>query len=355
MSLAVQMRLLGGFALEAQGVPVPITSPRMQALLAYLALHRNEPQPRRRLAFLLWAESSDAQAQTNLRTLLHRLHATLGSTVQLIHVDAQTVAWQPAVTMSLDVDDFEEVVQQANFGLLAGDKAATITALEHAAACYAGDLLPDCYDEWVLPERERLRELLITTITQLVMLLEQRRAYAAAITHMRRLVQLDPLNEAQYLTLMRLHAENGDRAGALRVYHACASMLQTEFGASPGAALVAAYERLLAAELPDTAPTNPMSSAPLVGRHGTWRRMTAIWQTVSAGQARLLILSGEAGIGKTRLADELLRWAGRQGTATAVARCYAAEGELAYAPVTTWLRADALRSGLHASRCGMAV
>ena len=343
------MRLLGGFALGYQGASVAVTSPRMQALLAYLALHRAAPQPRRWLAFLLWTDSSEAQAQTNLRTLLLRLHAALSETVPLIHVDAQTVAWQPAAPVSLDVLDFEEAVHMANSDVRAGDEAAAITALEHAAACYTGDLLPDCYDEWVLPERERLRQVLIATLAHLVTLLEQRRTYAAAITHMRRLVKLDPLNEAHYLTLLRLHATNGDRAGALRVYHTCVSTLQTELGASPGAALVAAYERLLAAELPslvDAPSASQVATAPLIGRDSAWRRMVAIWQTVSAGQARLLMLSGEAGIGKTRLGEELLRWAGHQGAAVAVARCYAAESELAYAPITAWLCAETIRSGL---------
>ena len=77
-----------------------------------------------------------------------------------------------------------------------------------------------------------------------------------------------------------------------------------------------------------------------------WKRMQAAWQVVAAGQSRLLVLSGEAGVGKTRLAEELLRWASRQGMITGAARCYAAEGDLAYTPVADSIRSDALRPGL---------
>ena len=78
MGATLHMRMLGGFAIEQQGAPIAtIASPRLQALLAYLALHRDQPQPRQRLAAALWPDSSESQAHTNLRTLLHRLHAAL--------------------------------------------------------------------------------------------------------------------------------------------------------------------------------------------------------------------------------------------------------------------------------------
>ncbi len=92
----------------------------------------------------------------------------------------------------------------------------------------------------------------------------------------------------------------------------------------------------------------PTSSTLLVGRGSEWTRLMAAWQGASAGRPHLLVLSGEAGIGKTRLAEALLTQVGWQGSATAVARCYAVEGELAYAPVMSWLRAEALRPALAA-------
>lgn len=345
MGATLHMRMLGGFAIEQQGAPIAtIASPRLQALLAYLALHRDQPQPRQRLAAALWPDSSESQAHTNLRTLLHRLHAALPDADRVLCIDAQSIAWHPAAALTLDVAEFEAALIRAGQAAQAGDDDAAGAALEQAALCYAGDLLPDCYDEWVLPERERLQQRLLEALERLAALLERRRDYATALVYARRLLQLDPLNEAAYLSLMRLHAVGGDRAGALRAYHTCATVLASEVGSAPGGAIRAAYERLLAAEASPLVDMSPVT--PLVGRAREWVEMQAAWQSAIAGSPRLLVLSGEAGIGKTRLADELLRWAGRQGVAVAVAHCYAAEGDLAYAPAIAWLRCDALRPAL---------
>ncbi|MDQ2997852.1 MAG: AAA family ATPase, partial [Chloroflexota bacterium] len=345
MNSTLRMRLLGGFALEHQGAPIVIASPRLQALFAYLALHHGQPQPRRRLAFLLWPDSSEAQAQTNLRTVLHRSQVALPGVNQLLQIDAHAIAWSPDCLIALDVEAFQDELNQGAAAEAAGDEASTIAAFERAVIAYTGDLLPDCYDEWVQPARERLRDGLLDALARLTMLLERRRDYSAALAHARRLAHLESLNEATYLTLMRLHALSGDRSGALRVYHTCATTLQQELGALPGAALRSAYEQLIAADTP--AEQELAAATPLVGRRAAWQRMQAVWQTATTGRPLLLLLAGEAGIGKTRLAEELLRWAARQGGITALAQCYPAEGRLAYAPVVAWLRADTLRPRLN--------
>jgi tetratricopeptide (TPR) repeat protein len=90
----------------------------------------------------------------------------------------------------------------------------------------------------------------------------------------------------------------------------------------------------------------PIHVTPLVGRQLEWGRLQAVWQSASAGRPHLLVLSGEAGIGKTRLAEELFGWVAQQDLSTARAACYAVEGEVAYAPIGFWLRAEAIRSRL---------
>jgi DNA-binding SARP family transcriptional activator len=345
-SLTVRMKLLGAFALEIQGAPVVITSQRMQVLLAYLAHHRAEPPSRQHLAFLLWPDSSETQAFTNLRTLLHRIHTTLSAYAPLIEADSQFIQWSSDCVMSLDTEAFEQLVNRAEAAAKREDDELACAFLEQADGIYAGDFLPECYDEWALSERQRLSQVRFTALASLVLLLERRRQYAAAVPYARRVVHLDPMNEAASLTLMRLHALSGDHASALRVYHTCASALQTELGSGPGHALTTAYERLLAA---DSAPLNDTqidAALPLVGRDRVWTRMQLAWQTAVTGQPRLLLLTGEAGVGKTRLADDFLRWAGRQGFATAATHCYPAEGDLAYTPVATLIRSDALLLGL---------
>src|SRR5436305_14342312 len=94
-------------------------------------------------------------------------------------------------------------------------------ALEQATQLYRANLLPSCYDDWIIPERERLHLRHQQARAQLIQLLEARRDYSAAIQHAQRLLREDAINEAAYRDLMRLLALNNDRAGALRIYHTC--------------------------------------------------------------------------------------------------------------------------------------
>lgn len=336
MHTCLSLHVLGGFSLSYQSRPVTIASQRIQALVTYLALRPNQSHSRQSLAFLLWPDSSDSQAFTNLRTLLHRLNAVFPEASDLLVSDANALRWREGIALACDVNAFERAVEQA------ADAApeARIEALRQAVALYTGDLLPDCHDEWVIAERDRLKQALFAALGQLVSLLEQERRYGEATLAAQKLLRLDPLNEETCLTLMRLHAVDGDRASALHVYHTCASLLASELGVTPGERLQAAYEQLLAGNRPTEA---MHASVPLVGRQHEWRRILAAWEAAVSGQPRLLMLSGEAGIGKTRLAEEFVVWAERQGVTTAITRCYAAEGSLAYGPVMTLLRSDAFR------------
>jgi DNA-binding SARP family transcriptional activator len=345
MTTHLQMTLFGAFQLRTHtAILTSVNTPRIQALLAYLALHGGVRQSRQYLAFLLWPDSTDAQARSNLRTLLHRLRAALPDPDTFLTIDSQSVCWQAGASFTLDVVEFETALAQAASARQIGDADTIRAALERALGIYQGDLLPDCYDEWVHTERDRLQRLACDALEDLVELLELHRDYTAAIAYARRLLRLDSLREPTYLILMRLYAASGDRAGALRVYHSCATTLRDELGADPGPAIREMYDQLLAAEIPGPIPaTSLAASVPLVGRTAEWARARATWQATASGRTRLLVLVGEAGIGKTRLAEELLTWSGRQGAATALARCYAAEGDLAYAPITEWLRTDTLR------------
>ncbi len=344
MTAVLHIRLLGDFSLHYGETPVTgVHTPRLQSLLAYLLLHREAPQFRAHLAFQFWPDSTEAQAHSNLRTLLHRLRRALPDANRFLAIDGQALQWRPGAPFSLDVADFEAALTRAEGGEQAGDEVGVREALKRAIALYEGDLLPSCYDDWILTARERLHQRYLDALEGLIRRLEAGRDYDGAIRYARRLLRDDPLHEAAYRRLMRLRGLSGDRAGALRVYHTCVTMLHRELGVAPSTATQRAYEQLLQVEdRPVPAARMVPAVSPLVGRAGESAQLQAAWRAAAARRPRFVLLLGEAGIGKTRLVEELLDWAGRQGIERAYARCYAAEGELAYAPVTALLRARPL-------------
>ncbi len=341
----LSVSLLGDFCIKHDNTPVSgIDTPRLRSLLAYLILHRDAPQSRSHLAFLFWPDTSEAQAHTNLRNLLHHLRRALPNADSFLDIKVQTLQWRYDASFSLDVANFEDSLAHLEQARKTNDSIAAKVALEQAVSLYKGDLLPSCYDDWIIPQREGLHQAILNALEHLICLLEDQRDYQAAIVYAQNLLRYDPLHEATYRRLVRIHALNGDRAGALRVYHTCTTILQRELDVEPSALTQEAYVQLLGAESQPslTVPTT-IAFSPLVGRQSEWMQLLKAWNEVAGGGApQVVVLSGVAGIGKTRLVEELLQWAARQGISRASTRCYAAEGALAYSPVTTWLRANPL-------------
>ena len=343
----LSISLLGDFCIKHDDrVIADVNTPRLQSVLAYLVLHRDSPQSRRHLSFLFWPETSEDQARTNLRNLLHHLRRAMPDADSYLNVRPQTLQWRSDAPFVLDVTEFYKAVTAADRASPTNDSAAVQAALERAAAIYRGDLLPSCYDDWIVTEREALRQAYLSVLERLVSLLEEQRNYRDAIQNARRLLRHDPLHEATYRRLIRLCALNDDRAGALRVYHTCTTALQRELGVEPSVATREAYEQVLGAEsLPSSAMPAVTVSAPLVGREREWVQMLQTWQKVGAGGgSHVMVLCGEAGIGKSRLAEDFLQWIARQGISHASASCYPAGGEMTHAPVAAWLRANPLVS-----------
>jgi len=247
--LALHLQLLGDFQLVSGDKPVVgIDMPRLQSLLAYLALHRKSPQSRSQLAYLLWPDSTEAQAHTNLRNLIHKLRQVLPGAGSWLCVERQTLSWQPNVPWTLDVIDFEWAIIRAEQAQQAGDLAAERLALENVVKLYHGDLLPGCYEKWVLTERERLQQLHLMALERLVVVLERVRDYHAAINAAHHLLRLDPLHESAYCHLMRMYAASGNRAAAIRTYATCTRILERELGIGPAIATREAYQRLIQVE-----------------------------------------------------------------------------------------------------------
>ncbi len=345
MSDSLQIRLLGEFSVAVDGESVNgLNSARIQSLLAYLLLNRATPQSRQQLAFLFWPETSDRQAQTNLRQLLHTLRRRLPAVADALLVDERTIRWRADASLHLDVAEFEAALARAKH--TTGNQR--LRAFEEAAAVYRGVLAPDCYDDWIQAERERLAQQHLAALEQCVLLNEERRAYAQAIDWARQLLAADPLHEATYRRLMRLYALNNDRVAAMRVYHTCVAVLEQELDVDPSAATRELYERLVnaagdAAEpLAGTSGRMRDASVGLVGREREWQALQAAWRTANRGVVQCVVLSGEAGLGKTRLAEEMMHWAGQQGISTAVSRGFAAGRDLAYATLVECLRSESV-------------
>ena len=284
-----------------------------------------DAQPRRRPAAALWPDSTEAQAHTNLRKLLHTVRRTLPAVDRHLEITPRTVGWRG----ESDVAEFER--------LLTSD-------LGRAVALYGGDLMDGHDAAWLEPERQRLRGHWLDALGELADRCAADGELAGAVGHAERLLRADPLREENYRRLMRQHAERGDPARALGVYHECAAVWERELGVRPSAATRAAY----AALLPRETRHREAAAAPagLVGRAAERRRLVDLFRVCAAGRTQFVLLTGEAGIGKTRLLEDFRVWCARQGAVVAEARCHSAEGPLVYGPVTAWLRSGALRPRL---------
>jgi len=242
----LSIRMLGDFHLLIHDLRVSgMDVPRLQSLFAYLVLHHDVPQARARLASLLWPDSTEAQAHTNLRNLLHKLRATLPAVDTFLRIERQTLCWHLNMLCSLDVRYFEHMLDQAEH---AHSSTEEQQALEDAVQLYQGDLLPHCYDDWIQDERERLQQLYVGALERLIELLRHQQKYQAAIRVAQRLLRHDPLQESIYQCLMNLYAARGDRGAVLRTYQSCVIMLKRELSVEPHLTTRQMYMQLMRAE-----------------------------------------------------------------------------------------------------------
>ncbi|KGF71447.1 hypothetical protein DO97_19565 [Neosynechococcus sphagnicola sy1] len=312
-----------------------VNSERLQALLAFIVLHRDRdtPQLRQQLAVHLWPDATDTDAKANLRRRLHELKQLIPEIDRWLRVEPKTIQWIQDESCWLDVAEFKAAIA-ATIPLPQTPTPlySSIQALEQAVNLYQGDLLPSCYDDWIEPYREQLRQQAIAGLDTLVTTFTTQGDNRSAIRYAQHLQRIDPLYEPAYCHLMRLHAQAGDRASALRVYHQCMTTLQAELGVNPSPTTGKLYQDLLtldddpppltcAASAPIQAPAVspllplapsslavPTTELPLIGRETEWAAIQ-VWRSHcrSQHQPDLLWLLGEPGIGKTRLLEELAK------------------------------------------------
>lgn len=362
MTDTLRLELLGGFNIAVGTTPLSgFTYGKGKALLAYLAV-TGRPCQRETLATLLWSELPDAEARTNLRVVLSNLRQVLAP---YLLITRETVGLNPELAPWVDVLAIQAALERRQI-------VPDVRHLQAALALYRGDLLagfsvPDAsvFDEWAAGHRERLRQLAMYGLHQLATLQVERHAYVSGIETLNQLLILDPWHEEAHRQLMALYARSGQRSAALAQYALCRQVLADNLGIEPSDETRNIYEAILTNQLASNAP-NPTSelthrvrdsttveahpsiqSGPyLVGRIDELEQMQAIWRELPPKRSHVVVLSGEAGIGKTRLAEEFLHWVRVQGSITVTSRAYAAEGTLAFSPVAAWLRAPFVSSHL---------
>ena len=288
-SILFTLQLFGAFHLSAGGETIRLPRRKVEALLAYLVV-RSVPQghTREQLAALFWGDTSDDQARTSLRTSLAVLRKTLGS--DAILADRERVELNPNFPLRVDVLEFLQ---------------ACSTAPERAVELYCGDLLPELYDDWVLAERERLRDRYIKTLLRLTQQMRSHSEYEHAIHYARLVLASEPANETAHQHLMFCEMARGNRLAALDQYEACARALRDELAVEPSPetqALSHWIKQTPTLTSSDAARiTNlPVPHTSFVGRKPELGQVKALFLG-----SRLLTLTGAGGSGKTRLAIQM--------------------------------------------------
>ncbi len=349
MTLNLHIQLLGDFSISKDGQELLSghSATRRSLLLAYLLLKRNHRQSREQIAYLFWKDSTDGQARSNLRSLLTALRRQAPMLAACLRVDETHLCWRNDSTQVIDVAEFESALERAaTFGQ--AEKIETlIDALKQAIALYTGELLPACYEDWVLAERQRLQTAYLDALLWLIDLLEKNDRNQEAIRYAELLWQADPLRETSIFLLMRLYASVGDRAQALSLYARCARLLVEELGVEPGSAIEELHRRLL--QEPERATgTHHNEESPgkvahtPIGRAEQWGNLVESWRSASAGAAHIVMLTGEAGAGKSYLAHEFCQWCSAQGAVVLSTICPQARAPVAYVALASLLASNCL-------------
>lgn len=338
-----KLYLFGAPLLEHTGKIIEMDTRKALALLAYLALSGS--QSRESLAVLFWPEYDQASARGALRRTLSTLQkATQG---ELIDANRERVEVRKDAPLWIDVQVFHQLLQDLT---LTSQPEKQKEILQQAIDLYTGDFLQGftlrdspAFDDWQYFQTDSLRREYASALENLAMAYSLQKEDENAILAVRRWLALDELQEDAHRFLMKLYAWTGQRGAALRQYRECVRILEQELGVPPLPETTQLYQAILENQLP----TRPVVEMPISPQHPTFQiqpegypltgRETELGQLLNiywtgAGQGALVIIEGEAGIGKTRLAEEILEIARRAGAMTLTAHCYEGEAQLAYGP-----------------------
>jgi DNA-binding SARP family transcriptional activator len=335
----LQLRLFGEPALFDEHGRARALWRTHSALLAFLALAPDARASRPVLAGIFWPDTPEASARRSLRQALFHLRrqvgAVIGSSGEHVCLDLTRIA--------IDVCRFEQLLEAERY--------------RDAVALYSADFLntfslgSSPFDEWADRQRSRLAARASTAYAALTDAAAAHGRWAEAMQWAEQWAGREPFSELARCRLVALRAQTGDRAGALVEYESFRTRLHAELGVAPGAELEDLAERLQRSPAapslpPPTTPAAPRAArAPvsLVGRDAEFARLRHAWEAARAGERRFLLVTGEPGIGKTRLVQEFGSWADLEGATVLRGRAYEVEREVPYSTL-----AGVLRGALHA-------
>ena len=299
----LEVRLLGQFSLQREGQRLEIPSRPAQSLFAYLVLNSDVQHRRERVAGIFWPDSLESSARNNLRQALWRIRSSIEDDKhRYITSDRFHVGFDPEAGIWLDVDVLLE----------------ELGGVDEWVAVYKGELLPGFYDEWIVPERERMRIAFEQRGEKLLAHLERRKLWSELLDWGERLnTRAGPLEPA-YRAIMRAHFELGDSARSVATYERCVEALE-EYGVEPSVETKQLLEQISRGEriLPTAAPrpagelpafleeSVEKESAPFFARSQELARLRQHVRTAFDGSGQVAFIAGEAGSGKTALMREL--------------------------------------------------
>jgi DNA-binding SARP family transcriptional activator len=354
----LRVAVLGGFRVERGGTGAAVsgwqrrTAKTLTKLLATCprhALHREQ------VLDILWPDVEVKSAVNSFGKALHAARRALEpellpreSSAYLRTTDSMVALHTEHVV--IDADRFELLAQSA---LRQGD----VAAYERALDAYGGELLPeDRYEDWCAERRDFLAELHVRLLLGLAEELERRGAYAASADRLREVLQHDPTREDVHRRLMALYASTGAADQAVRQFQLCQDVLRRELDLSPQKATLDLYQDVLADRVPRRAARRerelvesgrPAASectagTPFVGRNSELRLLRDQLLQAELAAGRMVLVSGEAGVGKTRLVAELASEARREGAAVLWGGSGGHANHLAYGPYAVALEDYAL-------------
>src|SRR2546421_160285 len=362
MSL-LRLAVLGPAQVVHDGRRLSFALHKAQALLLYLAVEGGM-HPRSKLAAFLWPDSEPHDARTALRnalTLLRRLlsddeaslagHSHLRSERDLLGLDLHA-------PFELDLDVVQQAYQQARriSAFPSEPQGSALAAqVQHALALVRGPFLDGFwlgkeapFDEWVQQQQQQWQVRVQFLLDRLSSWQEEAFEWEPALATLTRWLALDPLSEEASRRLMRLHLAQGDATAAGRVYATLRTRLAQELQVQPSAKTLALAEHLRTTQAhpgsrPTRRPTGESQApgervAPLVGRAAALSQLVGSFQQARQGRPQVVLLVGEAGIGKTRLATEFVAWVKAQGADVLSGQAFEMGGRLPYQPLVEALR-----------------